>query len=131
MKNQIRIAVLDDDMAETHKTEQMDVYLPDGNGIKCGRKLRDRGFAGVIIYESSTAENCLEAFTVDAMKYLIKPVSEDELFETMDQAVEKIMDEPESNYGNFDDSEVAIQTKEEKCRKSIKEFLTKWFHEDS
>lgn len=109
----------------------MDVYLPDGNGIKCGRKLRDKGFAGVIIYKSSTAENCLDAFAVDAMKYLVKPVSEDELFETMDLAVEKIMDEPESNCDNFDDSDVPIQTKEEKRRKSIKEFLTKWFHDDS
>ena len=93
--------------------------------------ISDKGFAGVFIYKSSTAENCLDAFAVDAMQYLIKPVSEDELFETMDQAVEKIMAESESNDDNFDDSDVPIQTKEEKRRKSIKEFLTKWFHGDS
>lgn len=127
MACQIRMAVLDDDMTEIHKTEQMisayekmnpeheyivacytevktfmeaicigedtaewvydillmDVYLPDGNGIKCGRRLRDKGFAGVIIYKSSTAENCLDALSVEALQYLIKPVSEDKLFETM------------------------------------------------
>lgn len=172
---QIRIAVLDDDVAEIHKTEQMlsayeemhpeykylvacytktktfmeemntragkeewaydillmDIYLPDGNGIKCGRILRDKGFAGVIIYKSSTEENCPDAFAVDAMQYLIKPVSEDKLFETMDQAIEKVMAEPESNYDSFDDSNVLIQTKEERCRKSIKEFLIRRFHRDS
>lgn len=37
---------------------------------------------------------------MDAMRYLIKPVREDKLFETMDQAVEKNMAEPESNYVN-------------------------------
>lgn len=175
MACQIRMAVLDDDMAEIHKTEQMistyekmhpeheyivacytevktfmeamctgadtaewaydillmDIYLPDGNGIKCGRKLRDKGFAGVIIYKSSTAENCPDAFAVDAIQYLIKPVSEDKLFETMDRAIEKVMAEPESNYDNFDDSDVLIQTKEERCRKSIKEFLIRRFHRDS
>lgn len=109
----------------------MDIYLPDGNGIECGEILRDKGFTGVIIYKSSTAENRLDAFAVDAMQYLIKPVSEDKLFETMDRAIEKVMAEPESNYDNFDDSDVLIQTKEERCRKSIKEFLIRRFHRDS
>lgn len=175
MAYQIRIAVLDDDVAEIHKTEQMlsdyeamhpeykyfvachmevktfmeemntgadkeewpydillmDIYLPDGNGIKCGKMLRGKGYAGVIIYKSSTADNCLDAFAVDAMKYLIKPVSEEKLFETMDQAVEKIMPKLILNYDNLGDSDVPRQTKEVKRRKSIREFLTKWFHGDS
>lgn len=95
----------------------MDIYLPDGNGIKCGRILRDKGFAGVIIYKSSTEENCPDAFAVDAMQYLIKPVSEDKLFETMDQAIKKVMAEHESNYDNIDDSDTVIQTKKEISRK--------------
>lgn len=175
MENQIRIAVLDDDMAEIHKTEQMlsvyekthpehkclvacytetktfmeamcteadivewaydilllDVYLPDGNGIKCGKILRDKGFAGVIICKSSTSENCLEAFEVDAMQYLIKPVSEEKLFETLDKAVEKIMDEPELDFENPNAPDVQtqiIQTKAEKRKNSVKEFFAKWLH---
>lgn len=165
MKNQIRIAVLDDDVTEVHKTKQMisayeevhpeheyiiachtevktfmeamftgvntaewaydilllDVYLPDGNGIKCGRILRDKGFAGVIIYKSSTSDNCLDAFAVDAMQYLIKPVSEEKLFRILDEAIKK---------ATVEYSGVSIQTKE-KRRKSIKEFLKRWFHGDS
>lgn len=171
MKNQIRIAVLDDDVTEVHKTEQMiaayeemhpeheyiigcymevktfmeamctgvntaewaydilflDVYLPDGNGIKCGRILREKGFAGVIIYKSSTGDNCLEAFTVEAMQYLIKPVSKEKMFRTLDKAIEIIAAEPQLYP---DDSDVSIQTKE-KRRKFIKEFLKRWFHGDS
>lgn len=162
---QIKIAVLDDDVTEVHKTKQMisayeevhpeheyiiachtevktfmeamftgvntvewaydilllDVYLPDGNGIKCGRILRDKGFAGVIIYKSSTSDNCLDAFAVDAMQYLIKPVSEEKLFRILDEAIKK---------ATVEYSGVSIQTKE-KRRKSIKEFLKRWFHGDS
>lgn len=162
---QIKIAVLDDDVTEVHKTKQMisayeevhpeheyiiachtevktfmeamftgvntvewaydilllNVYLPDGNGIKCGRILRDKGFAGVIIYKSSTSDNCLDAFAVDAMQYLIKPVSEEKLFRILDEAIKK---------ATVEYSGVSIQTKE-KRRKSIKEFLKRWFHGDS
>lgn len=99
----------------------LDVYLPDGNGIKCGRILRDKGFAGVIIYKSSTSDNCLDAFAVDAMQYLIKPVSEEKLFRILDEAIKK---------ATVEYSGVSIQTKE-KRRKSIKEFLKRWFHGDS
>lgn len=104
----------------------MDIYLPDGNGIKCGRILRDKGFAGVISYKSSTEDNCLDAFAVDAMQYLIKPVSEEKLFETLDEAVIRVMTiekiEAESLLYS-DDSVINIQSKEAKRRKSIKEFL--------
>ncbi len=111
----------------------MDIYLPDGNGIECGEILRDKGFTGVIIYKSSTAENRLDAFAVDAMQYLIKPVSEDKLFETLDEAIKRVMtiEQAVAEYSLYpDDSDVPIQTENVKPRKSIKEFLTKWFHGD-
>lgn len=177
MENQIRIAVLDDDMAEIHKTEQMlsvyeqmhpehkclavcyteakafmeamctgadivewaydilllDVYLPDGNGIKCGKILRDKGFAGVIIYKSSSSENCLDAFAVDAMQYLIKPVSEEKLFETLNEAIKRVMtiEQAAAESPIYPDNPgVPIQIKEEKRRKSIKEILKRWFCKD-
>lgn len=178
MKNQIRIAVLDDDVKEIHKMEQMisayeemhpvheyivachtevktfmeaicngadtaewaydillmDIYLPDGNGIKCGKILRERGFEGVIIYKSSTSENCLEAFAVDALQYLIKPVSEEKLFETLNEAIKRVMEIEQIATESLiypDDSGISMQAKEEKRRKSIKEFALGWFQRDS
>lgn len=103
----------------------LDIYLPDGNGIQCGKILRKRGFAGVIIYKSSTDENYMEASAVNAMQYLIKPVSREKLFETLDEAVEKVTAEP-ALY--FDGDGVQIQAKEENRRKSIREFLFGWFY---
>lgn len=113
------------------------MYLPDGNGIKCGRILRDKGFTGVIIYKSSTSDNCLEAFAVDAMQYLIKPVSEEKLIETLDEAIKRVMaiEQAAAEYNLYpDDSDVSgvpIQAENVKRRKSFKEFLSKWFHENS
>ena len=144
-----QIAVLDDDVRELHKTEEMlslygethpqheleiacfqeikpfmdavvcsgdgkekwtfdillmDVYLPDGNGIKSAEILREKGYKGVIIFKSSSEEHVLDSFSVGALQYLIKPVSPEKLFGTIEKAVKKsalmIKEEPDVQPGN-------------------------------
>ncbi len=128
-----RIAVLDDDTEELHKTEEMlslygethpqneleitcfqeikpfmeavcggvreewafdillmDVYLPDGNGIKSARVLREKGYEGVMIFKSSSREDAIEAYSVNALHYLVKPVSQKKFDRAMDKAVEEL-----------------------------------------
>ncbi len=129
-----RIAVLDDDGRELHKTEEMlsrygethpqhvfqitcfqemkpfmdavcggagkegwafdallmDVYLPDGNGIDGAGLLREKGYEGVIIFKSSSPDDMVEAYSVDALYYLMKPVSQEEFDRAMDKAVKEI-----------------------------------------
>ncbi len=129
-----RIAVLDDDGRELHKTEEMlsrygethpqytlqitcfqeikpfmdavcggageeerafdvllmDVYLPDGNGIDSAKILREKGYEGVIIFKSSSPDDMVEAYFVNALCYLMKPVSQEELDRAMDKAVKEI-----------------------------------------
>ncbi len=129
-----RIAVLDDDGRELHKTEEMlsrygethpqytlqitcfqeikpfmdavcggageeerafdvllmDVYLPDGNGIDSAKILREKGYEGVIIFKSSSPDDMVEAYSVDALCYLMKPVSQEEFDRAMDKAVKEI-----------------------------------------
>ena len=128
-----RIAVLDDDKKELHKTEElfslygethpqykleityfqeirpfmdavcsgdgkeewafdillMDVYLPDGNGIKSARVLREKGYKGVIIFKSSSEEDAIRAYSVSALHYLVKPVAQDKFFKAIEKAVQK------------------------------------------
>ncbi len=143
-----RIAVLDDDKKELHKTEElfsldgethpqykleitcfqeirpfmdavcsgdgkeewtfdilmMDVYLPDGNGIKSARVLREKGYKGVIIFKSSSEEHVIDSFSVGALQYLVKPVSPEKLFGTIEKAVKKsaflIKEKPDIQPGN-------------------------------
>lgn len=68
----------------------MDIYLPDGNGMECARTLRRNGYDGMIIFQSSSAEHAVEAYAVDAVQYLIKPVSQERLFAAADRAVEEL-----------------------------------------
>ena len=68
----------------------MDIYLPDGNGLECARTLRENGYEGIIIFQSSSAEHAVEAFQVDAIQYLLKPVSQEQFFAAVDRAVGKL-----------------------------------------
>lgn len=68
----------------------MDIYLPDGNGLECAWTLRENGYEGIIIFQSSSAEYAVEAFQVDAIQYLLKPVSQEQLFAAVDRAVRKL-----------------------------------------
>ncbi len=68
----------------------MDVYLPDGDGIESAQVLRDKGYEGIIIFKSSLGEDAIRAYSVSALHYLVKPVSQAKLDEAMDRAVEKI-----------------------------------------
>ncbi len=68
----------------------MDVYLPDGDGIESAQVLREKGYEGVIIFKSSLGENAIRAYSVSALHYLVKPVSQEKLDGAMDRAVEKI-----------------------------------------
>ncbi len=68
----------------------MDVYLPDGDGIESAGLLREKGYEGVIIFKSSSPDDMAEAYSVDALHYLVKPASQEELDGAMDKAVEVI-----------------------------------------
>lgn len=68
----------------------MDIYLSDGNGMECARILREKGYEGIIIFQSSSTEHAVEACHVDARQYLLKPVSQERFFAAMDRVVEEL-----------------------------------------
>ncbi len=68
----------------------MDIYLPDGDGIESARVLREKGYEGAIIFKSSSEEDAVRAYSVSALHYLVKPVSQENLDGAMDRAVAKI-----------------------------------------
>ncbi len=69
----------------------MDIYMSDKLGIEAARELRSMGSRGRIIFVTSSREHALEDCGVDAVQYLLKPVSEGALFSILD----KIFLEPE------------------------------------
>lgn len=64
----------------------LDMIMSEKSGIDIGSLIRKVGSEGVIIYITSSDDFALEAYGVHAVRYLVKPVSEENFFEAMDAA---------------------------------------------
>ena len=77
----------------------MDIYMPDQQGksyplgIEAAQELRNMDYKGKIIFLSTSKEYALEAFDVDALQYMIKPLSEDRLFSVLNSSLKDIEEE--------------------------------------
>ena len=77
----------------------MDIYMPDLEnevcplGMEMARKLRGRGYKGRLVFLTTSKEHALEAFGVDALQYLVKPIGEDSLSSTMDKLLKEMEEE--------------------------------------
>lgn len=74
------------------KDELADIYILDmimayRSGIDIGNKIRKIDDKNVIIYITSSEDFALDAYQVHAIRYLLKPVSEDKFFEAMNYAL--------------------------------------------
>lgn len=65
----------------------MDVYLQGKLGTETARELRKMGQDCRIVFLTTSKEHALEAFQVDAVQYLVKPVSDKELFPVLDKVL--------------------------------------------
>ena len=66
----------------------LDIYMQGMQGIEAARELRKMGKTYGIIFITSSKEHALEAFGVDAIQYLVKPVSNQALFSALDRFLE-------------------------------------------
>lgn len=75
----------------------LDIYMPQKMGIDAAKELREMGNNGKIIFLTTSKEHALDAFGVEAIQYLVKPLSEEVLFSTLDKFI-KNMDETRKKY---------------------------------
>ena len=73
----------------------LDIYMEHENGIEAAKKLRDFGFENVIIFITTSKEHALEAYKVNAIQYLVKPLEEQKLFMILKKLTEIYEKEPE------------------------------------
>ena len=74
----------------------LDMLMPGHTGIDLGNLIRQAGSASIIIYITSSDDFALDAYGVHAIRYLLKPLDEDRLYEALDYALSytKIKTEP-------------------------------------
>lgn len=68
----------------------MDLKLPGMDGMEAVTRLRGKNQAGQVIFITNYQEYAVRAFEVDAVHYLLKPVSDETLFRALDRAAERI-----------------------------------------
>lgn len=75
----------------------MDIYMKGKTGIEAVRELHEMGDKRRVIFLTTSQEHALEAFRVEAVQYLVKPVSEEEFFPLLDKQFE-ILNEERQKY---------------------------------
>lgn len=77
----------------------LDVILGDINGINVAAKLKSLLPKAVVIFISNSREFAVDGYAVDALSYLVKPVSEDALFVCIDKFMSTYTEEEERFIG--------------------------------
>lgn len=76
----------------------LDMLMPGQTGIDLGHQIRKTGSKNTIIYITSSDDYALDAYGVHAIRYLLKPISEEKLFEALDHCLSYIKPEKEPLY---------------------------------
>lgn len=73
----------------------MDIYMDGKLGTQAARELREMGNNCQIIFLTTSKEHALEAFRVDAVQYLVKPVLIGQLFPVLERVLREVDKEQE------------------------------------
>ncbi len=68
----------------------LDVYMDGLLGTEAARELRDVGDKCQIIFLTTSRDHAIDAFSLDAAHYLVKPYSEKEFFSALDKVMNKL-----------------------------------------
>lgn len=73
----------------------MDIKLPGQDGMEVIRRLRDQGCSSQVIFITAYQQYVFQAFDLDAIHYILKPVTTEKLFPVLDKAVKRAEDQAE------------------------------------
>ncbi|MBP1754703.1 MAG: putative two-component response regulator [Firmicutes bacterium] len=68
----------------------LDIYMPDMTGIELAKYLRARADNCQIIFLTTSLGHAIEAFTLHATHYLVKPYTREQLGDALDKAVSAV-----------------------------------------
>lgn len=73
----------------------LDIQMPNLDGIRLAKQLREKSFEGVLIFVTVLTECMLDAFEVEAMDYLCKPVDEKRLERALMRSLKRLRQKEE------------------------------------
>lgn len=62
----------------------MDIFMPGETGISAVRQMREDGIQSPVVFLTSSMEFALDAYGVDAIQYLVKPLDQEKFYHVMD-----------------------------------------------
>lgn len=68
----------------------LDIYMPGIIGTNAARELRAMGDKCQIIFLTTSRDHAVDAFSLDAAHYLVKPYSEKEFFAALDKVMDRL-----------------------------------------
>ena len=74
----------------------LDVDMPGIDGLETAKAIREKNRDMLIVFLTAYSEFVFESFKVDAFRYLVKPVPDHEMTETLDAIIDKLC-APEEN----------------------------------
>ena len=86
----------------------LDVEMRDISGIELAKRVRAKRGRAEIVFITSHFEFIAEGYEVDALHYLVKPVSEEKLWEVLDRAAVRLAVEPPSVVISLDGGTVKL-----------------------
>lgn len=81
------------DALETDKSYDiyiLDIYIGDEIGTNLAKIIRKRGIVAPIIFLTTSIEHAPQSFETGTLRYLIKPINSQKLYEAMDAAIVQV-----------------------------------------
>ncbi len=67
----------------------LDVYLPKENGMDAARQMREVSPRTEVVFTTTSTSHAIEAFSMNALHYLVKPITTDKLRDVFDRIRKK------------------------------------------
>lgn len=75
----------------------LDIIMPGFSGIDVAKEIRSFDKTAPIIFFTSSSEFAMESYSVKAINYVLKPISKEKLFFTLDEVLEQIKAEKDED----------------------------------
>lgn len=83
------------DLSELYDVIFLDIAMPAINGLEVASKIREKDQKVAIVFLTNLAALALNGYKVNAVDFLVKPLSYDLLSQTMDRVIDKLAEKKE------------------------------------